>query len=144
RTPRLSRHRSGAVLILVIVLLVLLAVMGITYMATARTDRASASQNIGNTQAEILVSGMLNLAQSSITGDLFSESNDYRAAKPKAWSASTSRYAHLDHPGVDSDRHLASRVPVRLAELASEHDAGIVYEAGAVVVDSTAVGGEIY
>lgn len=138
-----NRRRSGAVLILVIVLLVLMALMGISYMATARTDRASAANNVSNTQTEILLDGLLKLVQAKITDDLF-DGNAYRKPRPTAWNRSSVPYQHLDHPATDTDKYLASRVPMRLADLAVPFESGAFYERGAVVVDLSGAGGPAY
>lgn len=58
--------RTGSVLILVVVLLVLLALMGTAYLTTTRIDRFSAKQHQSNTQIDLIVDGVRDMAKSRI------------------------------------------------------------------------------
>ncbi len=60
---RLRDARPGSVLILVIALLVLMALIGTAFISTARVERYSATQNTYNTQVDLLVQGLLGMAQ---------------------------------------------------------------------------------
>jgi len=130
--PRQQQARRGAILILVIVLLVLMAMMGIAYMATARVDRVGASQNVVNTQIDLLVEGARNMAQGLIVNDLFGDGGAYR---PPSVNRTLGGYQHWDAPHNDSDPWLASRVPVPLSELAVPHGMG-TYHQGDIVESS--------
>jgi hypothetical protein len=68
---RLSSARPGSVLILVVVLVVLLALMGTALLSTTRSDRYTATQNAANTQVDIIIEGVKQIAQGVIGGDMF-------------------------------------------------------------------------
>jgi hypothetical protein len=75
RTPR---RKSGSIMIMVVALLVLMALIGTAYIATARLDRGSASQNADNVQIDLLLQSVLNLCKTSVSSDLFDASQNYR------------------------------------------------------------------
>src|SRR5687767_9128804 len=66
-----KKTRPGSVMIMVVALLVLMALMGTAYIATARIDRGSANQNANNVQVDMLVESVLNMAKSAVAGDLY-------------------------------------------------------------------------
>src|SRR5205814_2193217 len=68
---RFTRSRPGSVLILCVALLVLLALIGTAMISTARVDRYSAVQHSYNTEVDLLVEGVKQLAEGAIVGDLF-------------------------------------------------------------------------
>src|SRR3954452_7115473 len=68
---RFKNARPGSVLILVVALLVLMALIGTAWITTARTDRYASQQGSYNTQVDLLVQAVVNMAQSQIVGDLF-------------------------------------------------------------------------
>src|SRR5882672_2026824 len=73
------RHRkTGSIMIMVVALLVLMALIGTAYIATARIDRGSAVQSSNNVQIDLLVQGVLNLCKTSVTGNLFDGNGNYR------------------------------------------------------------------
>jgi len=73
------RHRkTGSIMIMVVALLVLMALIGTAYIATARYDRGSAVQSSNNVQIDLLVQGVLNLCKTSVTGNLFDGNGNYR------------------------------------------------------------------
>lgn len=127
RSPQL-RHRCGAVLILVIVLLVLMALMGIAYMASARVDRVGASQNVVNTQIDLLVEGARNIVQGLVISDLYGTEGVYR--RPETGIGG---YRHWDSPHDNSDPWLASRLPVSLGDLAISYTGAGAFERGDIV-----------
>lgn len=67
---RFARSRSGSVLILTVVMVVLLALLGTALLSTTRVDRYTATQNTANTQIDLLVEGVKELAKSRIRSDL--------------------------------------------------------------------------
>jgi hypothetical protein len=77
RNPRPGR-KTGSVMIMVVALLVLMALIGTAYIATARYDRGSAVQNSNNVQIDLLVESVLSLCKTSVTGDLFDGNGQYR------------------------------------------------------------------
>src|SRR5437588_9089451 len=66
---RFRRSRPGSVLILVVALLVLMALIGTAYISTARIDRYTTQQNAYNTQIDLLVQGVVNMAEGKIMDD---------------------------------------------------------------------------
>src|SRR5882672_8084303 len=80
QSPRDHRRtiKNGSIMIMVVALLVLMALIGTAYIATARIDRGSASQNANNVQIDLLVESVLNLCKTSISGDLFDGNGNYR------------------------------------------------------------------
>jgi hypothetical protein len=117
---RLRNARPGSVLILVVALLVLMALIGTAWLTTAREDRYGSQQNTYNTQVDLLVKAVINLAQSAISDDLFG-GDGYRATPGNL----ATDYEHYDTltiepppagspagtPGIDHDAFLGSRVP---------------------------------
>src|SRR4051812_23150687 len=77
RHPRRNR-KSGSIMIMVVALLVLMALIGTAYIATARIDRGSAVQNADNVQVDLLVQSVLTMCKSSVSGDLFDGNGNYR------------------------------------------------------------------
>src|SRR5215208_5033428 len=75
---RHARHKKGSIMIMVVALLVLMALIGTAYIATARLDRGSAVQNSDNVQIEMLVQSVLNMCKTSVVGDLFDGNQNYR------------------------------------------------------------------
>src|SRR4051812_38832712 len=76
------RRKTGSVMIMVVALLVLMALIGTAYIATARYDRGSAMQNSDNVQIDLLVQSVLNMCKTSVTGDLWDDNGNgkYRPA----------------------------------------------------------------
>src|SRR6185436_13367720 len=65
------RRKNGSIMIMVVALLVLMALIGTAYIATARIDRGSATQNADNVQIDLLVNSVLNMCKTSVAGDCF-------------------------------------------------------------------------
>src|SRR5947209_906604 len=61
---RFQSSRPGSVMILVITLLVLMALIGTAYISTARTDRYTALMHGINTQADLLIEAVKQMAMS--------------------------------------------------------------------------------
>src|SRR3954469_17857558 len=68
---RLKMSRPGSVLILCVALLVLLALIGTAMISTTRVDRYSSVQHTSNTQVDLLMEGMKQVAVTAIAGDLW-------------------------------------------------------------------------
>jgi len=68
---RFIRSRPGSVLILVVALLVLMALIGISFMTMAQFDRAAAVQHTFNTEVDLLVDGVISQVKATVTNDLF-------------------------------------------------------------------------
>lgn len=79
---RFARSRPGSVLILTVVLVVLLALLGTALLSTTRTDRYTATQNTANTQIDLLVEGVKNLAKSAIVNGLYGTNGGARQFRP--------------------------------------------------------------
>src|SRR5690242_12884633 len=67
---RFRTARPGSVLILVVALLVLMALLGTAFLSTTRVDRYTSIQHTNNTEIDLLVEGVKNMAKSTIVGDL--------------------------------------------------------------------------
>ena len=92
---RFRVSRPGSVLILCVALLVLLALIGTAMISTTRIDRYSAVQNTTNTQVDLLMEGMKQVAESAIVGDLYNSgtiSTGYRA--PYNYNNPSDTYDH--------------------------------------------------
>src|SRR5439155_26157470 len=68
---RFRAARPGSVLILVVALLVLLALIGTAWMSTVRIERYASNQNIANTEIDLLVEGVKNIAVATAVDDLY-------------------------------------------------------------------------
>jgi hypothetical protein len=67
--------RPGSVLILVIALLVLLALIGTAYLSSTQTERYTSQQNTINTEADLLIQGMVSTVNSEIVNGLYGTSS---------------------------------------------------------------------
>jgi hypothetical protein len=67
---RHSRRRAS-IMILVVALLVLMALIGTAYIATARSDRGSTQRNADNVQVDLLLDSVLGMCKSAVAADLF-------------------------------------------------------------------------
>jgi hypothetical protein len=102
---RFRTARPGSVLIMVVALLVLMALIGTAWITTARTDRYGAQQHSYNTQVDLLIDAVINLATSQVVADLFGQ-DGYRSARGNL----PTDYETYDSPDV-RDPFLASRLP---------------------------------
>ena len=93
-------RKRGSVLILVVALLVLMALIGTAWISTARVDRTAAIQNVNNTQIDLFVDGVVNMATARLIADVYNADVYRRSAG----------YNHFDDAQVDD--FLASRIPV--------------------------------
>lgn len=108
--PSLRLCRNGSALILTVMLVVLLALIGTAFMATARTDRYSAQLNAENAQVDLYVDGVVNIAKSLIVNDLFDVGgwDNGKHFRPAGFG----NYRHyIDISSSYSHGWLASRVP---------------------------------
>lgn len=98
--------RSGSVMIMVVALLVLLSLIGMAYVATARSDRTGSAQNSVNVRADTMHFGIVELVKNALASGVFGPSNavaqqdDYRPASPIAIPGNrfAHNYAHYDSP----------------------------------------------
>src|SRR3954447_24228782 len=67
---RFRNARPGSVLILVVALLVLMALIGTAALTTNTIDRYATQQNAVNTEIDLLVEGVKNMAKSVIVSDV--------------------------------------------------------------------------
>lgn len=102
--------RRGSILILVVALLVMLALIGTAFISTSTTDRVAAFQHNNNTQADLVVEGLLAVIQSRVGGATISGHGtelSYRAntdQDPGSYPDPSKQYFVYDHwdgPGRD-------------------------------------------
>ena len=94
RQAAARRRRLGSVMIMVVALLVMLALVGTAYIATSTTDRSAAIQSSANTQADLLLRGIIARLEGDLASDAFSDGIFYRPAQSFAHN-----YDHYDAPG---------------------------------------------
>src|SRR4051794_32232144 len=108
--------RPGSVLILCVALLVLLALIGTAMISTTRVDRYSSVQHTSNTQVDLLMEGMKQVAVTAIAGDLWNSgtiSPGYRVPynyflNTAANNSAGNNYDHWDMPAVDGQYHVST------------------------------------
>src|SRR5436190_15977216 len=83
---RNPRRKSGSIMIMVVALLVLMALMGTAYIATARYDRGGAQQNQNNVQIDLLVQSVANMCKTTVAGDLWDGNDIYRPVPREPYS----------------------------------------------------------
>jgi hypothetical protein len=127
---RLKISRRGSVLIIVVALLVLMAIIGTAYISTARTDRGAAATNSQNTEIQLLLQGVEDMASSQIIADV----NPYVTTEtingvPVTINATRFRTANTTYKTynsagavnlTDADQWLSDRVPVLLDPTVAE------------------------
>src|SRR5580765_6041543 len=86
---RFRNARPGSVLILVVALLVLMALIGTAALSTNTIDRYATQQNNFNTQVDLLVEGVKNMAKATIVGDIKDSSTTPPRYRPASGLAST-------------------------------------------------------
>src|ERR1700742_2244388 len=96
---RFRRARPGSVLILVVAVLVLLALIGTAALSTNTTDRYATQQNTNNTEIDLLVEGVKNMAKAVIVGDLYNTAVQPPVYRPGD-GITGSTYDHWDMPLV--------------------------------------------
>lgn len=101
RLIRNNFARRGSVLILVVVLVVLLALMGTAMLMTTRNDRYVVTQNTANTQVDLLVEGVREMARSAILSDL-NDNAKTPPYRPPGYLEGTTTYDHWDAPDVNT------------------------------------------
>src|SRR5262245_19303857 len=77
---RMRVARPGSVLILCVALLVLLALIGTAMISSSRTDRYTSAQNTTNTQVDLLLEGMKQVAETAIVNDLYNTNTGVQVA----------------------------------------------------------------
>ena len=78
RQSRRNHRKTGSIMIMVVALLVLMALLGTAYIATARHDRGSAVQNSNNVQIDMFLESVENFCKTAVAGDLFDGNGNYR------------------------------------------------------------------
>src|SRR5438552_15598651 len=80
---RFRAARPGSVLIMVVALLVLLALIGTAWMSTVRIERYASNQHIANTEIDLLVEGVKNIAIATAGDDSYgTDASNARQFKP--------------------------------------------------------------
>ena len=115
---------------MVVVLLVLLALIGTAFVATARIDRSAAGQNTANTQIDLLLQGAENMANAILIDNLFGPGGAYRPTGPVVAGPTGYQnpgYTHqtgydTGYPGsvpfeYPNDAWLAARTPLRPSDI---------------------------
>src|SRR4051794_38671295 len=90
---RFRTARPGSVLILVVALLVLMALIGTAFISTTRIDRVTSIMHVNNTEVDLLVEGVKNIASATIVGGLNDLSLPF-----KYRPANSTVYHHWDIP----------------------------------------------
>src|SRR3954454_13179143 len=93
---KFADSRRGSILILVVALLVLMALIGTAALTTNTIDRYATLQNTSNTEVDLLVEGVKNMAKAVIVGDLYDYTTTPAAYRPVPGPTST--YDHWDMP----------------------------------------------
>src|ERR1041384_3956258 len=87
-------QRRGTVMIFVVALLVLLALIGTAFVSSARIDRYGSVQTTINSQIDLLVEGVGNMAGGFIVGSLFDANTGLYRPALDSTSESTNTYAN--------------------------------------------------
>jgi DNA uptake protein ComE-like DNA-binding protein len=130
------RNRPGSVLILVIALLVLLALIGTAFLSTTQTERYSAQQHSVNTEADLLLQGLIDATNSAISAPLFVSNGSGTQYRPPgqemptykgaaAQAIPTNNYNNYDSTG--SDLFLASRWPDNTVNTGTGNGSGLPF-----------------
>jgi len=107
---RLWKGRSGSMLILVIVILVLLALIGTAMISTARVDRSGVQQHAQNTQIDLLVEGVKNIAKAAISANVYGTTGTKPFRPPT--SAADTTYTATGYHNWDSLGPNTAAVPL--------------------------------
>ena len=113
-------RRSGSILILVVAVLAILALTGTVFITNARLDRPASQQNSINTEADLLMQGLVCLTRGVIPDGRYgngSAGKQLRAPSqemPSPLKNATSGYSAAVSPG--SEMMLADRVPDESAD----------------------------
>jgi hypothetical protein len=133
---RYQFSRPGSVLILVVALLVLMALIGTAFLNTQRSDRYNTVAHTNNTEIDLLVEGVKNMAKSTIVGGLNDPSLPfpYRPANStlaKSWDAYDLFHQYTDNPLITTtanDAWLSPRCPVYLSnQVVPQANTGVVW-----------------
>lgn len=145
---RLSRSRRGSVLILCVVLIVVLALIGTAMLSRARIDRAAAVQHSNNTEVDMLVDGMLNIAQGVILADLYDngvfrpgDGSPFPMPAPSSWTPPlrATTYDNWDAPSLVSPLPNAT-LPVSALQNAARNDIWLMPRIPSVFNEAAAAG----
>ena len=131
---KFRQMRAGSVLILVIALLVLMAIIGTTFLSSSRVDRYTTVQNTDNTEIALLVEGVKNMAKATIVGALFDPSQTNTTFQPgngtlaftspfHNWTIPELYHQFTDDPSIGTwsgDLWLSPRVPVAVQQIGSQ------------------------
>src|SRR5437773_1125228 len=91
-----ARGRRGSIIILVVALLVLMALIGTAALSTNTIDRYATQQHTNNTEIDLLVEGVKNMAKAVLVSDVHDISVSPPAFRPL--ESPTSTYDHWDMP----------------------------------------------
>src|SRR3954454_17294591 len=98
---KFADSRRGSILILVVALLVLMALIGTAALTTNTIDRYATGLNTSNTEVDLLVEGVKNMAKSVLIADLYTTDQngkpEYRPSEGVVPIA-ISTYDHWDMP----------------------------------------------
>src|ERR1700693_1998211 len=92
RALRLNANRGGSILMIVICLLVLLALMGAAYLASARSTRISSAQNVLATDQQLALEGIGDAVTGIIANDLNDDWGNLRGNAPAPSSTNHQNY----------------------------------------------------
>lgn len=109
--PGSHGRKRGMALPAVLVLLVLLAIMGASFLHTSRVDRGASAANQANTQVTMLIDGVWAMARSNLTYDVYDASQDPPRYRPAGDLKSPGNYRPADSY---YDTFLADRVPATI------------------------------
>jgi len=120
---RFQLTRPGSVLILVVALLVLMALIGTAFLSTTRVDRTAVVQHTNNTEIDLLLEGVKNMAKATIVGSLNDPSLPfpYRPANStiaKNWDAPDLYHRYTTDSAIGTtpnDAWLSPRCPTFLS-----------------------------
>jgi hypothetical protein len=133
---RFQLSRPGSVLILVVALLVLMALIGTAFLSTTRVDRYATVQHTNNTEIDLLVEGVKNMAKATIVGSLNDPSLPfaYRPANStlaKNWDGYDLYHQYTTDPAIGTtpnDAWLSPRTPTDLIYPANAKPPAVVWQ----------------
>jgi hypothetical protein len=108
-TRRWRNARPGSVLILVVALLVLLALIGTAYLSATQAERYTSGQNTVNTEADLLLQGLVDTVNARVAGGLFDNSGSQFRPPQSIATTISNGYNHFD--SSTTDNFLGDRLP---------------------------------
>ncbi|MDY7011915.1 MAG: hypothetical protein SVV80_14385, partial [Planctomycetota bacterium] len=101
-------HRKGSVIVMVVALLVLLAMVGSTFIIIAHMDRREAKSLATAAPMNQVAEGVLQQIRAKLTDDLYFDT----ATGTVVYGNAAKYQEQVDFPHEDYDKHLASFAPV--------------------------------